>query len=93
MRCHTNQCPTGITTHDKRLQAGLDPDVKAENVKNFVKAMRKDVNIIAHSCGVTHARDLTRRHVRIVQMDGRSINMAELLPDITAAPKGKVVDA
>ncbi len=93
MRCHTNQCPTGITTHDKRLQAGLDPEVKAENVKNFVKAMRKDVNIIAHSCGVTHARDLTRRHVRIVQMDGRSINMAELLPDIAAAPKGKVLDA
>src|SRR5690606_428866 len=23
MRCHTNTCPTGITTHNKRLQRGL----------------------------------------------------------------------
>ena len=80
MRCHSNNCPTGITTHDKRLQEGLDPARKAIRAANFVKAVEKDVNVIAHSCGVPHARALRREHVRIVQSDGRSISLAELYP-------------
>ncbi len=28
MRCNKNTCPTGITTHNKALQAGLDPTEK-----------------------------------------------------------------
>ena len=26
MRCHTNTCPTGVTTQNRWLQSGLDPD-------------------------------------------------------------------
>ena len=26
LRCNTNNCPTGVTTHKKSLQAGLDPN-------------------------------------------------------------------
>ncbi len=80
MRCNKNTCPTGITTHDARLQAGLDPQDKAVRVQNFVERMRKDVGIIAHSCGVTHPRALTRHHCRIVQASGLSMPMDELHP-------------
>ena len=73
MRCHTNKCPTGVTTHRKSLQKGLDPIVKANGVAHYVEKMRKDVAMIAHSCGVDHARALQRHHVRIVQADGSSI--------------------
>lgn len=79
MRCHTNNCPTGVTTHKKSLQAGLDPKVKAVQVANYVEKMRKDVGMIAHSCGAAHARDLKRRHVRIQQDDGTSIPLDDLL--------------
>ncbi|MEO1013727.1 MAG: FMN-binding glutamate synthase family protein [Pseudomonadota bacterium] len=72
LRCHTNKCPTGVTTHDKRLQAGLDPENKAPQVARYVDRMRKDVAMIAHSCGAPHARALKRHHVRIVQADGTS---------------------
>jgi glutamate synthase domain-containing protein 2 len=33
LQCNKNTCPTGVTTHDKRLQRGLDPTDKAERVR------------------------------------------------------------
>ncbi len=79
LRCHTNNCPTGVTTHKKSLQGGLDPKEKSQRVANFVDKMRKDVAMIAHSCGADHARNLKRYHVRIQQEDGTSIPLDELL--------------
>ena len=88
MKCNKNTCPTGITTHDRRLQRGLNPADKAVRVKNFVEKLRYGVGTIAHSCGVAHPRKLARRHVRITQHDGRSIPLDELYPRQTpqAAP-------
>ncbi|NVE94797.1 FMN-binding glutamate synthase family protein [Altererythrobacter lutimaris] len=82
MRCNKNTCPTGITTHDPRLQKGLDPRDKAVRVANFVKDMRKEVGIIAHSCGVDNPRQLKRYHVRLVCADGRSRPLDELYPSV-----------
>jgi len=79
MRCHTNNCPTGVTTHKKSLQGGLDPEVKAKQVANYVDKMRKDVGMIAHSCGAPHARALKPHHVRIQQTDGTSVPLDELM--------------
>jgi len=72
LKCDQNTCPTGITTHDKRLQRGLDPENKSVRVMNYCKTVRKEVEMIAHSCGVDHPRDLTRNHVMIIQASGRS---------------------
>lgn len=79
MKCHTNNCPTGVTTHKKHLQGGLDPKVKSEFTANYVNKMRKDVAMIAHSCGAAHARNLKRFHVRMVQPDGSSVQLDEIL--------------
>ena len=79
LRCHTNDCPTGVTTHKKHLQSGLDPKVKSARAASYVEKMRKDVAMIAHSCGAAHARGLKRFHVRIVQEDGTSVPLDELL--------------
>ena len=79
LRCHTNKCPTGVTTHKKSLQGGLDPKVKAPRAASYVEKMRKDVAMIAHSCGAAHARNLKRYHVRIQQEDGTSVPLDELL--------------
>ncbi|MCB2099457.1 MAG: FMN-binding glutamate synthase family protein [Rhodobacterales bacterium] len=72
MKCNRNTCPTGITTHDRKLQRGLDPADKAVRVKNFVDKIHRGTGIIAHACGVPHARALKRFHCRIVQADGTS---------------------
>lgn len=84
LQCNKNTCPTGVTTHNKRLQRGLVPEDKAERVKRYSETLRKEIGIIAHSCGVTEPRGLRRFHCRIVQEDGRSIALNELYPDVTA---------
>lgn len=37
MRCNRNTCPTGITTHDPRLQRGLVVTDKAERLANYAR--------------------------------------------------------
>lgn len=85
LQCNRNTCPTGVTTHDKRLQRGLDPTDKAERVKRYALTMRKEVGVIAHSCGVLEPRGLRRFHCRVVQDDGRSVPLDQLYPEVTAA--------
>jgi len=85
LRCNKNTCPTGITTHDRKLQRGLDPEDKAERVRRYSESMRKEVGVIAHSCGVAEPRLLRRHHCRIVQADGRSVPLDELYPNVSSA--------
>ncbi len=80
LKCNKNTCPTGITTHNPRLQKGLNPEDKSVKVASYCKNMIHEVQIISHSCGVTRPRLMRRYHVRIVQNNGRSIPMDELYP-------------
>lgn len=80
MRCNKNTCPTGITTHNRRLQRGLDPPTKAVSVANYQRRIEEELKIIAHSCGVAEPRLLRREHCRIVQPDGRSRPLSEIYP-------------
>jgi len=81
LQCNKNTCPTGITTHNAKLQFGLDPASKAERVASYAKNMKKEVGTIAHSCGVAEPRLLKRYHARIVLDNGRSASMDDLYPD------------
>lgn len=87
LKCNKNTCPTGITTHNRRLQRGLDPEDKAVKVANYHKNMVHEVEIISHSCGVGRPRLLQRSHVRIVQNSGKSLPMNELYPEGETLPK------
>lgn len=80
MKCNKNTCPTGITTHDPRLQRGLDPTDKKVKVANYCKSLVHEVEVLAHSCGVDEPRQLGRKHVRIVQANGKSVPLDELYP-------------
>ena len=81
LQCNKNTCPTGITTHNKRLQKGLNPRDKAVRVANYARNMVYEVGTIAHSCGVREPRQLKRFHARVVTGNGLSIPLSELHPD------------
>jgi glutamate synthase domain-containing protein 2 len=81
LQCNKNTCPTGITTHNKKLQFGLNPEDKAVRVMQYAKNMQREIGILAHSCGVTEARKLERKHVRIVQANGKSVSMLDIYPE------------
>ena len=80
LKCNKNTCPTGITTHDGRLQKGLVPEAKSVKVANYAKSLIHEVEIIAHSVGVKEPREISRRHVRIVKSSGVSIPLNILMP-------------
>ncbi len=80
LRCHANTCPAGVTTHNPRLQRGLVVADKAERVANYCRNMNKEIDMIAHSCGLRQAREFRREHVRIVQGFGQSIAFNMLYP-------------
>ncbi len=80
LKCNKNTCPTGITTHNKRLQKGLVPEVKSDRVANYALGIIHEVEIIAHSCGMSEPRGLHRGLVRIVQDTGSTKLMTELFP-------------
>ncbi|MEN8740796.1 MAG: FMN-binding glutamate synthase family protein, partial [Phaeobacter gallaeciensis] len=84
LKCNKNTCPTGITTHDPRLQKGLVVEDKDKRVARFAREVIHEVETIAHSVGVAEPRQLRRRHVRIVQGDGTSRPMNEIMPGYSA---------
>ena len=91
LRCHTNNCPTGITTHKRFLVRGLDPTLKAVRVANYIKQIDFGVGIISHSCGVREPRELNRSHARIVTENGLSVSIAARYPEKESGIKMKKV--
>ena len=85
LQCNKNTCPTGIATHDKRLQRGLVATDKAERVRRYAEQMHHEIGVIAHSCGVKEPRQLKRYHCRLVTENGRSKPMDEIYPPVSSA--------
>lgn len=67
MKCGSGQCPTGVTSANPRLIAGLDPSDKAARVARYAERVREEVEIIAHSCGVADPSLLRPHHVTAIE--------------------------
>jgi glutamate synthase domain-containing protein 2 len=79
LRCHTNRCPTGITTQNAWLTRGLDPALKSVRVANYIVTLRKELLALSFACGVSHPSLVTPHQIEI--LDGRfgSRSVADLL--------------
>ena len=63
LRCHSNNCPTGITTHDPSLMKGLDIEEKSERVKNYALNTIKSNYQILGALGLKNFKDLREDHL------------------------------
>jgi glutamate synthase domain-containing protein 2 len=90
LRCHTNACPTGVTTQNRWLQGGLDPADKGVRVANYSLALERDLQMIAHACGLEHPTELHRGHVVVNISPGVRKSLVDLFPyPVAAAPCGR----
>ncbi|PCJ93015.1 MAG: FMN-binding glutamate synthase family protein [Porticoccaceae bacterium] len=87
MQCNKNTCPTGVATHNPKLQRGLNSELKSVRVENYISNLIYDVGVIAHSCGVFEPRELKRTHARIVVSSGRSVTLESLYPTVATGSK------
>ena len=63
LRCHTNNCPTGITTHKASLMKGLDIEKKSERVKNYALHILKYNYELLGALGLKSFSELKPEHV------------------------------
>lgn len=64
-KCHTGHCPTGVATHDSRLQEGLIPDHQAQRFARYLKSFRNELMALTHACGYQHPEEFTGEDVEI----------------------------
>ena len=53
-RCHADDCPAGVATQSKWLQAGLDVQDKSQRAARYLKGFRKELLQLAHAAGHAH---------------------------------------
>jgi hypothetical protein len=53
-KCHTDSCPTGVTTQNPWLAHGLDPALKSVRCANYIRTLRRDLLKLAEATGVEH---------------------------------------
>lgn len=68
-RCHTGNCPTGVTTHKPWRTRGLDPDSKAERTANYIIQLRGELLALARTCGHPHPAMVGAGQLELI--DGR----------------------
>jgi methylamine---glutamate N-methyltransferase subunit C len=56
--CHTGRCPVGITTQDPDLEARLDPETGARQVKNYLQTLNLEAQTLARANGKSHVHNL-----------------------------------
>lgn len=67
--CHTNRCPTGITTQNKWLQLGLNVEDKSVRAHFYFKNFRKELLEMTHACGYEHPCQFTMDDVDLAVGD------------------------
>jgi len=63
LKCNSNKCPTGITTQDRALNAGVDIENKQIRVSNFHAATVLAATEIIAAMGLTEGSQVTGEHL------------------------------
>src|SRR3989344_6044779 len=63
LQCNRNTCPTGVATHDKRLQRGLVVEDKATRVANYVNNCENEFYQLLAAMGVRSAAELREKNL------------------------------
>jgi glutamate synthase domain-containing protein 2 len=61
-QCHTDRCPTGVTTQDKIRQRALVVPDKAQRVYNFHRSTLAALSEVIAAAGLSHPEELLPRH-------------------------------
>jgi glutamate synthase domain-containing protein 2 len=82
LSCHTDRCPTGVSTQDRRRQRALVVGDKSERVFNFHRATLEALAELVAAAGLDHPAELAPAHFsrRVSPHEVRSF--AELYPSL-----------
>ncbi|MDB4297443.1 FMN-binding glutamate synthase family protein [Flavobacteriaceae bacterium] len=97
LECHSNNCPTGITSHDKELENKLDIHVAAKRVATYADKLYKESQMLAESCGYNNPEQINDDDIMVVTSPGRleylsSLHSVSAYEAATTRRKAKKVD-
>lgn len=64
-KCHTNQCPVGVTSHVPQLEAGLVVEEKRFRTANYLRTMREGLFMLGASCGIDSPSKFAIQHIAL----------------------------
>ena len=64
-KCHTDHCPSGVATHNKWLQGGLDIKIKSKRFSQYIVGLRKEILQLSNACGYEHPCQFTDQDIEI----------------------------
>ncbi len=53
-KCHMGDCPTGVATQSRWLEAGLNVDDKAKRFAHYIRIFRGELLTLSHTAGYHH---------------------------------------
>ncbi len=77
-KCHTDHCPTGVATQNRRLARGLDPDSKSVRLANYISALRHELLRLSYAMGADHPSRVDPAAVEIRSNSGELVPVREL---------------
>lgn len=89
LKCHTNACPVGVATTDKKLQRGLVIDEKKYRVVNYILTLRRGLFRLAAAAGIESPVHFAPSHV----CHKSNVGEVMTLDDIMDQVKIRVEDA
>lgn len=84
MRCHTNTCPTGVATQDRRRARALDVDDRALHVKRYHQQTVSSFLSLCGAMGCAHPWELEPQMIFRRDADGMPQTYAERFHYATA---------
>jgi glutamate synthase domain-containing protein 2 len=92
--CHTDRCPTGVSTQDPARQRALVVPDKSERVYNFHRATLESLAELVAAAGLDHPTDFRPAHFSRRVSAHEVMNFAELYPALLpgALLAGSVTD-
>lgn len=66
LHCHTNECPTGITTNSKWRMHGINIPEKSTRVHHYLEGFHHDMLHLTEILGHSDPRDISTDDIRII---------------------------
>ena len=82
LSCHTDRCPTGVTTQDKTRSRALVVEDKKERVRSYHRSMVHALAELIAAAGLNHPHDLKPEHLSRRVNVHESMTFAELYPSL-----------
>jgi len=79
MRCHTNRCPTGVTTNSRWRQRGLDPTLKSVRAAHYLIGLRRELLWLSRACGADHPSHVDAGHIEVLGAAGTATPLARVV--------------